>query len=314
MDRNQIYVLALSLVAATMGSSAKLSGVSQAKETALPIAWPVALRSQMRRLNSIGYRLGLAAADLCPKNAAGTGLTFDYIGAYRPSDRPYLAGLLGLTDLPQIAAVAQNSPAEIAGAKPGDELVAIDGKPVLELLRQGADPALLADEIEVRIAEHSSTQPLALALIRKGTPLEIHFKPQRVCAARFVLKIDAEIVAFSDGDNVAISYGLVDFARNDDELALDAAHEMGHVIYHDVRARNRAQRWLMESRADAIGVQLSHCAGFDPRKGLELWKRRADLEPSGGLKFKSHPPTRERIALMQDILKDLRCPVQPDPA
>ncbi len=68
---------------------------------------------------------------------------------------------LGLAmEMGPITAVQQESPAAMAGLKPGDRLVAIDGKPV-------ADPLLLAEELRTRAG-----QSVSLTIKREGSDEE----------------------------------------------------------------------------------------------------------------------------------------------
>ncbi|MFD2134596.1 PDZ domain-containing protein [Novosphingobium resinovorum] len=224
--------------------------------------WPVTLRQQMARVTSIGYRLNRAAVGICEKQASTIGVAIDDLGAYEQSDRSAISQLLGMGEDPQIAVVVKGGPADIAGVHAGDALVSIDGRAVRDIIASSSDKALIADELEQRLAQFPATAPLTLGLRRDGKDVQAQVRPERTCAARFVIKTGQGITAFSDGNNVAISSRLIDFTINDDELALVAGHELGHVAYQDGTAPNIAERRRMEDRADAVGLQLATCAAL----------------------------------------------------
>ncbi|WP_159977465.1 MULTISPECIES: M48 family metalloprotease [unclassified Novosphingobium] len=270
--------------------------------------WPVTLRSQMVRLNEVGYRIGLIAAPLCPSTSAGTGLSLDYIEAYDAGDRDAISQLLGITQSPQVAAVATGSPASTAGVMPGDEIIAIDGSPTSKLLFEAKDKTLFADELEERLAAAPEGSVLMLELTRKGNPLKVRITPQRICSSRFVIKTGIGFNAFSDGTNVAMSGKLIEFSRNDDELALIAAHEIGHVINRDGKAGSLGKRREMEDRADLLGVRLMKCSGYDPESGVQFWLRRDATDMLRLLRAPTHRSGKARVALMREEAKIAACP------
>lgn len=273
--------------------------------------WPVALRVQMAKLTTVGYRLNLAAVDLCSSKAAGTGMSLDYIGAYSESDRPAVSQLLSMNDKPQIAAVVKGGPADLAGVRVGDELLAVNGETAGAIIAASPDAALIADEIEQRLAQQPVAKVIQLGLRRDGNAFEVHIQPQLTCAARFVIKTGEGITAFSDGSNVAISSKLIAFAVNDDELALVAGHELGHVINHDGTAGSLAERRRMEDRADSVGLRLATCAGFDPSTGLEFWLRRDEQDMLRLFRDRSHRSRKARVQLMRDEIPNIQCPYRP---
>ncbi|WP_162792483.1 PDZ domain-containing protein [Novosphingobium sp. P6W] len=292
--------LVMAVVACSWGSIPSSAAESE--------QWPLALRSQISRLTDVGYRLGAVAAPACFLTAAGTGISIDYLEAYGAKDRPAVAAILGMTDAPQIAAVAQGSPAERAGIQPGDDIVAINGIPVGMLRSTSSDTSLFADELEYRLAATPKGSMVKLNLKRKGVAMKIELLPTIICATRFVVKTGLGVTAFSDGTNIAISSRLIEFADNDDELALIAAHELGHVIGRDGKADNLAERRRMEDRADLLGVRLSHCAGYNPEMGVQFWIRRDAGDWLRLFRDPTHRSRKSRVALMRKEIAMLACP------
>lgn len=288
-------------------SCASLVAVAQAAPEA---PWPVRLREQATRLAGVGFRVGRTAAPLCPATAAGSGIAIDYIEAYNAADRPAVARLLALTRAPQVAAVAPGSPAAGADVRPGDGILAIKGVTIESLRTRSPSPAVFADELEQRIADLPSGVPVVLALERSGKRIAVSFIPVPVCAARFVLKADPAVAAYTDGHNVAVTSGLIGFTRNDDELALVLGHETGHIIHGDGDrdGAGRTERRTMEDRADETGLQLAGCAGYDLETALQYRLRRAAARPLEGLFHGDHRPSRARAARMRKLAPLVTCP------
>jgi hypothetical protein len=262
----------------------------------------------MIRLTHVGYEIGVIAAALCPTINAGTGIGLDDLRAYSLEDRRSIAALLGMTDAPQIAAVAPGSPADIAGVKPGDDVLAINDIGIVQLRSTSANASLFADELEQRIAATPIGTSIKLSLSRNGRIFEVLVTPRSVCGTRFVIKTGGGISAFSDGTNVAISSKLIEFASNDDELALIAGHEVGHVINRDGKAGNSGQQRQIEDRADALGVRLAQCAGYDAKVGIEFLLRR---DTSDGLRLfraSTHRAAKSRAELMRKEAGEVTCP------
>ncbi|HEU4340530.1 MAG TPA: M48 family metalloprotease [Candidatus Binatia bacterium] len=160
--------------------------------------------------------------------------------------------------------------------------------------------------------------------------------------------IDADAVnAWTDGDSVWITRGMMRFLKNDDELAIVLAHEMAHayrghipllrmkqvleaalavateifapgsgraaVVLLDVATKkfDRDQ----EREADLHGLIWAHKAGFDVSAAKELWKRMAIEMPESVEKgfLSSHPSSAERFLALEraaDVLKQGEDPLK----
>lgn len=269
--------------------------------------WPVTLRSQIAQLTDVSFRIGRNAARQCPATFAGTGLSLDYIQAYDKADRTAVAELLGMTDRPQVAAVAADSPARLADVRPGDAIVTIDGTDVIDLLATSAEPSLFADTLEQRLAETPEGVPVKLELLRDGIMIDANIAPVRVCAVRVVIKTDKTIEGYTDGHNIAISSGLIKFSQNASELALFVGHEMAHVIHRDGKARNLKERRQMEDRADITGANLMSCAGYDLEAGLGFWTRFSARDWLGWARAPTHRSPTKRVALMRQATSTFTC-------
>jgi predicted Zn-dependent protease len=142
-----------------------------------------------------------------------------------------------------------------------------------------------------------------------------------------------EINAFAlPGGYVFVTRPLLDFCQwNQDELAFILGHEMAHIVQGHAMDRMLANSMIRatlgrltpvggllgqpvvglaanllnqgysqdnELEADRVGIQLAHCAGFDPSAAVRLFFRMRSLggarSPLGGY-FSTHPSLEIRI-------------------
>ena len=87
-----------------------------------------------------------------------------------------------------------------------------------------------------------------------------------------------EINAWTDGQNITITKGLLRVLKNEDELAVILGHEMGHVLAGDTSRNGQTidPRYL-EANADKIGAYLMLRAGFDVCRGKEVMRTFQEL-------------------------------------
>ena len=97
------------------------------------------------------------------------------------------------------------------------------------------------------------------------------------------------------------------FAASDDELALVAGHELGHIIHRDGKATSLADRRNMEDRADEAGAHLAKCAGYDVTAALGFWDRYANRRKLSFLYGPSHRSPRDRAARMAAFIAGDSC-------
>lgn len=267
-------------------------------------AWPNQIAADLVRLAKVEWRVRIAAAHDCPARAPAAGLTIDYIGAYSPADRGLVRKQTGLGAWPQVLSVQQGGPADNGGILPGDSIIAVGGADVMKLATTMDDPGLLADHLYDIIATSRPGVPLSIVVRRAGRTLSLNLMPRMICSARFVFKDHKGIAAYTDGSTVAIASGAIDFAANDDELALIAGHELAHIIAHDKAPASLFDRRTMEDDADLLGARLALCAGYDVARSLDFWKRLATRDPAHG---PAHRSAMERHARLAAATSGLSC-------
>lgn len=157
------------------------------------------------------------------------------------------------------------------------------------------------------------TQRIAKAVEIEPLQREINL---RIADYRFewehAIILDDRINAFClPGGKIVVFSGLMQFVRNDDELATIIAHEVAHAVAHHTSERlahmqtsenpllklafNREQ----ELEADHIGLFLMTFAGYDPDRAIELWSRMSNRH-AGGFQIpeilSDHPHDERRTA------------------
>ena len=147
--------------------------------------------------------------------------------------------------------------------------------------------------------------------------------------------------AWTDGENVGITRGMMRFIKTDDELAIVLAHEMahayrGHMAYLRTKqavgvllgipatifggqAAGQLVSLLVEAatakfdrnqerEADLFGLMWVHKAGFDPAVAKDLFRRMAIEMPESTEQgfLSSHPTTAERFLSLELIAEALK--------
>lgn len=304
---------------------------------AQPDAGLLELQNIDRRVATISYQLATRNTELCREHANWSGLTFHDLNQYGPPFRPQVSESFGLGEdnRPAILAMVKGSPADLAGLRENDTIMAINGVPlsVQPLERKASyrsigifnslmEAALAAGEVEITSRDGAGTLRTAML---KGVP---------GCASRVEVGPGTVLNAGADGQIIQVSAALVDFVKSDDELAVLTAHEMAHNILHH-RARLDAQKVsrgllsgfgknasrikVTEVEADYVGLYLAARAGYDISAGASFWKRLGSRVGLGIFHGATHPSWDARQEMVRATIAEIAGkkvagqPVVPDP-
>lgn len=274
------------------------------------------LQKQDQRIASVGYRLAHENLSLCRDGAHLTGITPHYAGQYGPTFRHAAQRLFLLSEKPSVLAVAAGSPADRAGVRPNDRLVAADGQSFQ------SDPAdrkaidfTFAERALDQIDAASADGRMTLRIERNGAPLTMEIAPERACPSRFQVVPGEGLKAQADGRYIQISTGSIDFARDTDELASVLAHELAHnILHHRIRLEGqgalsrglfgpgrRNARLIRETEieADRLSPYLMAQAGYDPRAAVRYWQRHGGERGDRWFRAGTHPGWRDRVRIIE---------------
>lgn len=290
-----------------------LSGLAMACCSASSIAAPredpaAAFHGELARMGAVSWRLRQAAGTACPNSAGDAGMVVDDLAAYHGAARAAMAPRFDGETLLLVISVAPGGPGDKAGVAAGDRLTAIGGVPIADLRRAVPSGGIFYQVATALLGGGANGRSVVVSLRRGAAERTLWIAPIRLCDVRFVLTSNPRFDGWSDAHGLAITTGLVEFTRSDDELALLAAHELAHVISRDPRRVDHRTRLALEDRADALGAQLTVCAGYSATAALNVWRRFNQRSLLRLLPDPDHRPVNQRIRMIEAALRDLSCP------
>jgi hypothetical protein len=285
-----------------------------------PEASLLAMRALDQRVATIGHRLAVGAADLCPVRQNLPGFALHDLSQYGAEYRPAAIRAFGLDAGPGVLALVPGGPADRAGLHLDDVIVALDGQPLPH-----GDPgrdrsfdrmAAILDRLDAAFADGHAT----LEILRAGAHLALDVGAQPGCPTRFQLIPSTRMNAEADGRYVQVTTAIAMYAADDDELAAVLAHEFAHnLLGHRVRldrahvargffgsfGRNAQHIRDTEIEADRFSIYLLDRAGYDPEAAIRFWERfgRRGFNLFGD---PTHPDWHNRIALFRTEIAAVR--------
>jgi beta-barrel assembly-enhancing protease len=267
------------------------------------------LRSEDARVARIDYYLRTANVDRCPVETRLAGWALHALGQYSPQSRPIARRVFGLDDFPGVEALVAGAPADRAGIRQDDALVAVNGVSLGEPPDMKARASSLSLERRIAAIQAELDRGRARVTVRRvGASLVFDLTGTSACAARVVLTPSGTLNSWADGDHVGLSTALVEFTRNDDELAFILAHELAHNLLRHKGSDSAAAaagtpddrgpgRVRAEIEADRLAVLLMERAGYRSSGVLDFWPR---LERKlGSIRGSDHPSITERVGILE---------------
>jgi hypothetical protein len=303
--------------------------LTAATPTALPAApMPVAdaaptaaffdtLRAADLRLATIAYRLTTGNAALCDRLQPQIGMPIHALTQYGPGARKAAAATFGFESTIGVEAVVAGGPADRAGVRPNDSIVAIDDRPQPDLPSADApENAAARDAAEAIITEAPIGKPLRLTVLRDGKRLPISITPVTGCRSRFEILLGSGLDASADGAIVQLGERFFE-GYTDEEIAVVVAHELSHnILRHRARldaakinrgllaelGRNGRLIRETEDQADLLGIYLLANAGYDPMSASKFWRSKGD----GGLfRSRTHASSKARAEALEAAARDI---------
>jgi hypothetical protein len=291
---------------------------------------------QRARVERVGFRLRKAAAAICAKSGEtkpDLGLIVWSLANFsNAEDRARLQSSFGLTNAVTVALAVEGAPAQRAGVGAGAIVTRVDGEPLGE--GKGATERFIQ---------------LSNAAARKG-PVRLTLDggrvatatAQPVCEFPTLLVRSPEINAAADGRVLAITTGLFELTRNDDELALILGHELAHnVLGHLKAAPDDKPSGILdafvratigvavaksvtppysvanEKQADYVGLYFMARAGYKVTAADAFWRRLNETTRATAVNV-THPTGEERLSALQTTISEIKAkqaakkPLEPD--
>lgn len=313
MVRLLLRLLALLLLSAGPAVAAHGQGAASAESLA-------AMRALDQRVAAVGHRLAVANLNWCAEQTWLPGFVLHDLSQYGADYRPAAIEAFGLDAGPGVLALVPGGPAERAGLRTNDILLAFDGQPVPQGVPARNGSFAQMERILAALDAAFADGRASLAVRRGAERLSIRVEAVRGCATRFQLIPGGRMNAQADGIYVQVTTALAQYATDEGELAAVLAHEFAHnVLGHRVRLNQAGvQRGLLanfgmnarriretEVEADRLSVWLMARAGYDPEAASRFWGRfgRRGLNFLGS---PTHPNWRLRVQSFEAEIAKLR--------
>jgi len=284
-----------------------------------------------KQLAKISHDLLSANIDLCPDNRAVlAGFIVWSKGDLRKDRRIIAQQAFHVGARPTVLAVVPNSPAALAGLLPGDRIYKI-GASTAPKVGKGQDWLISKWRNSIKPGRQVN-----LTVQRDGQFQVVRFIPRAGCGYRVRIADTAKQNAFTDGHEIVLTRGLLDFTPAESDIATVFAHELAHVVmgHRDKKVANAmvggvgglavdialavagvntggafakagidagavAYSQDFEREADYVGLYLLARSGYQTEASAGLWRRIAKLDPRSITYAGTHPTTAERFVQMQ---------------
>lgn len=282
---------------------------------------------QQSRLYKVAAPLLIKNTQLCKRKARHLlGLTAKTKYSYSNELAMLAEQALGLDERLVVVNVLPESGAEHSGVRPGDILLAIEGK----TLPSGPKAEENASQIVSAAMKGRST--IMMTLMRHNEKMDIKVPLTHACGFSVELG-DTDIVnSFADGHRVMITRGMLAVAKSDTELAYMLAKELAHnALARSARPSmgamidsfrfslaglppgatpNQPKPYspVLDATADKLSLYMLARAGYDISDAVSFWKRLAAAIPAtdGHGHTALHPSTAYRLSVMTQVTRVIK--------
>lgn len=294
--------------------------------------------AQMSLVKEIGYKINYTNAEICTKVDYASAIT--YANEYSLGEKVarFFPTKLNLGSKVSIINIVKNSPAEKSGLQIGDKILQIgdyefpEGKKALK-------------KISKNFSKIEKKELHKIKIERNGEIKTFEFKKDKICDYPIILTQDNIVNAFADGKQVIMTQGIVDYTKDNNEIALIIGHEVAHndrghidakkkntlvlgsvgfildimtIYYSGGTAGGNAENTEMwsqigseafsvefEKDADYGGVYYAVRAGYDVSNANEFWERMGAANPKSIAFNSSHPATAERYLQIRKTVDEI---------
>ena len=287
--------------------------------------------SYKQRLHKVSYPILKSASQFCSNkqlNSIGAqGIaSADFEGGWKVTANKIFGG-----DEFIITWVAENGPAAKAGLAINDKVLALNG--VIYGNNQQQHKKFYAETARIKTSESPVTY---LKIKRNQQLINLTINQERICGYPVVLADSDSVNVYADGKRIIITKGMLRFARNDQDLSLVIAHELGHNLmgHLDKKQSNSMLGTLLdlaaaangintrgtfgnagasafsqdfEAEADYVALYYMNAAGLPLEGVANFWREMAAEHPRsiGSNHSASHPATSERFLAISKTIDEI---------
>lgn len=293
---------------------------------------------QMSLVKSIGFKINSLNADICNKTDFNSGLTFANENVMGLKIAKFFPSKINLGSQVSIINIVKNSPADKAGLALGDIILEVEGYTFPE-----GKNAL--KKISKHFKDIEEKKIKKIKIDRNGEILTFDINQTKICNYPIIFTQDKIVNAYADGKSIIMTQGMVDYAKDDNEIAMVIAHELAHndrghldamkkntlimgsigfvldlmtIYYSGGTAGGDAQNTEMWSKigrnaysvefekdADYGGVYYAYRAGYDISQVKNFWERIGSENPKQIAISSTHPATSERYLQIDKTVKEI---------
>ena len=293
---------------------------------------------QLSLVKSIGYKVNSSNADICNKTDFNSGLTFANENVMGLKIARFFPEKINLGSRVSIIDIVKNSPADKSGLTLGDVILEVEGF----IFPEGKNAL---KKISKHFKDIEEKPVKRIKIDRKGEILTFDINQKKICNYPIIFTQDKIVNAYADGKSIIMTQGMVDYAKDDNEIAMVIAHELAHndrghldakkkntlimgsigfildlmtIYYSGGTAGGNAENTEMWSKigsqaysvefekdADYGGLYYAYRAGYDISKVKNFWERIGSENPKQIAISSTHPATAERYLQIDKTVKEI---------
>jgi hypothetical protein len=331
---SSLLIIFLFLTACAAPSTSRINYDSAEIDAEAALQRELALKkylSYKQRLHNVSYPILKSASEFCTNkqiNSVGAqgAASADFEGRWKIIARKLFKG-----DEFTITWVDDNGPAAKAGLAVNDKVLAVNN--VVFGNNQQQHQKFYTETARIKTSKSPITK---LKIQRNQQFINLTINHEKICGYPVVLGDSDAVNAYADGKRIIITKGMMRFARDDQDLALVIAHELGHNLmgHIDKKQSNYMLGTLIdlaaaangvntrgtfgsvganafsqdfEAEADYVALYYMNAAGLPLEGVADFWREMAAEHP-GSISSNhsaSHPATSERFLAISKTIKEI---------